>query len=142
MIAAANSAKIDLEEKFYEEVNRVISEKITPIYNTFILIFAAGFAYFICIEQPECHSKDQKAYAIEYNGTEDVSEQFYWLCSVGMVLMLLKASAYYTQTRAGMFDAVRPFVILVNLMSLIGFFTAQYFRFRDPGRACSGDYLA
>ena len=59
-----------------------------------------------------------------------------------MVLMLLQASAYYSQTREGMFDTIRPFVILVNLMSLIWFFSLQYFRFRDPGRACSGDYLA
>ena len=47
-----------LEDQFYEKVNKVISDKITPIYNTFILIFAAGFAYFIVMEQPECYSKD------------------------------------------------------------------------------------
>ena len=48
----------NLEDQFYERVNKVISDKITPIYNTFILIFAAGFAYFIVMEQPECYSKD------------------------------------------------------------------------------------
>ena len=56
--------------------------------------------------------------------------------------MLLQASVYYTQTLEGKFDSVRPLVIIVNLMSLIWFFSLQYFRFRDPGRACSGDYLA
>ena len=47
-----------LEDQFYEKVNSDISNKITPIYNTFILIFAAAFAYFIIMEQPECFSKD------------------------------------------------------------------------------------
>ena len=115
---------------------------MTPIYNTFILIFAGVFAYFICIEQPECYSKDQKAYGVEYSNTENVTEQFYWLSAIGLTLLLLQAAAYHTQTRIGMFDAIRPFVILVNLMSLIWFFSLQYFRFRDPGRACSGDFLA
>ena len=40
-----------MEEEFYRQVNQVISEKITPIYNTFILIFAAFFAYFVMLEQ-------------------------------------------------------------------------------------------
>ena len=39
-----------LEEEFYQKVNHVVSEKVTPLYNTFILIFAAVFAYFIVIE--------------------------------------------------------------------------------------------
>ena len=39
-----------MEEEFYRQVNQVISEKITPIYNTFILIFAAFFAYFVMLE--------------------------------------------------------------------------------------------
>ena len=41
-----------IDEEFYRTVNRVIAEKITPLYNTCILIFAAVFAYFIVIEQP------------------------------------------------------------------------------------------
>ena len=39
-----------IDEEFYRTVNKVIGEKITPLYNTFILIFAAIFAYFIVIE--------------------------------------------------------------------------------------------
>ena len=39
-----------LEERHAEKVNRVISERVTPLYNTFILIFAAFFAYFIVLE--------------------------------------------------------------------------------------------
>lgn len=39
-----------IDEEFYRTVNRVIAEKVTPVYNMFILVFAAVFAYFIVIE--------------------------------------------------------------------------------------------
>ena len=39
-----------IDEEFYRTVNKVIAEKITPLYNMFILVFAAVFAYFIVIE--------------------------------------------------------------------------------------------
>ena len=39
-----------LEEQFYQKVNKVISDRITPLYNMFILIFATFFAYFIVLE--------------------------------------------------------------------------------------------
>ena len=41
-----------------------------------------------------------------------------------------------------MFDAVRPCVTMINLMSFIWFVAIQYFRFSDTGRACSGDFLS
>lgn len=41
-----------IDEEFYRTVNKVIADKVTPIYNMSILIFAAVFAYFIVIEQP------------------------------------------------------------------------------------------
>ena len=40
-----------LEDEFYYKVNNVISQKITPVYNTIILIFAAIFAYFVVMEE-------------------------------------------------------------------------------------------
>ena len=40
-----------LEDEFYNKVNNVISQKITPVYNTIILLFAAIFAYFIVMEE-------------------------------------------------------------------------------------------
>ena len=40
-----------------------------------------------------------------------------------------------------MFDTTRPWVIFVNLISLVWFISLQYFRFKDTGRACSGDYI-
>ena len=62
-----------LEEEFYNRVNGVISRKITPIYNTIILIFAAIFAYFVVMEENQCYAKDQKAWGVAYENTEDVS---------------------------------------------------------------------
>ena len=39
-----------IDEEFYRTVHKVIADKVTPIYNMFILVFAAIFAYFIVIE--------------------------------------------------------------------------------------------
>ena len=36
---------------------------------------------------------------------------------------------------------MRPFVILTNLMTFIWFVFLQYYRFKNTGRACSGDNL-
>ena len=47
-----------LEDEFYHRVNSVISRKITPIYNTVILIFAAIFAYLVVMEENQCYAKD------------------------------------------------------------------------------------
>ena len=40
-----------------------------------------------------------------------------------------------------MFDLMRPYIIITNLMTLIWFIALQYYRFKDTGRACSGDLL-
>ena len=63
------------EEEFYKNVNSLIATKVTPIYNTVILIFAAVFAYFIVIEQNQCYAResDRKAGAVAYANTEDVT---------------------------------------------------------------------
>ena len=49
---------IILEEQYYMKANKIISDRITPLYNAFILIFAAFFAYFLVLEQPMCYSKE------------------------------------------------------------------------------------
>jgi len=49
----------ELEEEFYRKVSSVISHKITPIYNTVLLVFAAGFAYFVVTEENQCFARDQ-----------------------------------------------------------------------------------
>ena len=36
---------------------------------------------------------------------------------------------------------IKLWIVLVNLLSLIWFISLQYFRFKDTGRACSGDYI-
>ena len=62
-----------LEEEFYRKVNSVIAQKVTPVYNTFILIFAAVFAYFVVMEENQCYARDQSAWAVQYSNTEDVT---------------------------------------------------------------------
>ena len=37
---------------------------------------------------------------------------------------------------------MRPYVILTNFATFTWFIALQYFRFKDTGRACSGDFLA
>ena len=42
---------LQIENEFYNKVNSVISEKITPFYNTFLLISSACFTYFILMNE-------------------------------------------------------------------------------------------
>ena len=59
----------------------------------------------------------------------------------GLGLLLLSSLMYYMQSKDDMFDMMRPYVILTNLATLTWFISLQYFRFKDTGRACSGDFL-
>ena len=36
---------------------------------------------------------------------------------------------------------MRPYVIINNLVMLIWFICLQYFRFKDTGRACAGEFI-
>ena len=36
-----------IENEFYNKVNTVISEKITPFYNTFLLLSGCFFTYYV-----------------------------------------------------------------------------------------------
>ena len=130
-----------LEEQYYSKANKIISERITPLYNGFLLIFAGFFAYFLALEQPQCFSKEGQAFGVQYMDTENVSDQFYWLSLAGVFLLLLQALLYNIQTKDDMQDATRPWILLTHLMSLIWFITLQYYRFKQTGRACSGDYI-
>ena len=76
-------------------MNYVISQKITPIYNAFILIFAAVFAYFVVMEQNQCYARDRSAWGVQYSNTEDVTHQFYLISVSGMVLLSMSALMYY-----------------------------------------------
>ena len=130
-----------LELEFYRKVNAVIANKITPIYNFCILVFAAFFAYFVVMEPNQCFARDQSAWGVQYSNTEDVTHQFYLLSVSGMVLLLIGALMYYLQGKEDMYDIMRPYVILINFATLGWFLSLQYFRFKDTGRACSGDFL-
>lgn len=78
---------------------------------------------------------------MQYSDTEDVTIQFYWLSLAGLSLLLLQAVMYYVQSREEMFDTMRLWVILTNLSTLSWFVLIQYYRFKDSGRACSGDFV-
>ena len=48
---------------------------------------------------------------------------------------------YYLQGKEEMFELMRPYVIITNLMTLGWFMALQFYRFKDTGKACSGDLL-
>lgn len=41
-----------------------------------------------------------------------------------------------------MYDTMRFWVLLVNMATFVWFIALQYYRFKDSGRSCSGDFLA
>ena len=53
-----------MEYEFIRKVNRDIAGKVTPIYNTYLLITASVFAYFIVMEENKCYAKGQKAFGV------------------------------------------------------------------------------
>ena len=122
-------------------MNYDIAHKVTPVYNTFLLISAAFFAYFIVVEENQCYAKNQEAWAVEYDDTVDVTKQFYLLANCGLILLLVSVLMYYLQGKEDMFELMRPYVIITNLVTLAWFVALQYYRFKDTGKACSGDLL-
>ena len=84
--------------------------------------------------------KSKPTPVLNRDDAEDVTNQFYWLSMIGMCILLVQALVYYIQTREEMFIVTMPWTILVNIISLIWFICLQYFRFKDSGRACSGDF--
>ena len=69
-----NSQIKALEVEFVKRVNYDIAHKVTPVYNTFLLIAAAFFAYFIVVEENQCFAKNQEAWAVEYDNTDDITK--------------------------------------------------------------------
>lgn len=70
-----------------------------------------------------------------------MTRQFYLLSNGGLIILLISFLMYYLQGKEGMFDTMRPYVIIVNLITLTWFIAVQFYRFKQTGRACSGDYL-
>lgn len=122
-------------------MNRDIAGKVTPVYNTFLLVAAAFFGYFIINESNQCFAKDHLVNAVELDGSQDVTKQFYLLSNCGLILLLVSVLMYYLQSKDGMFEMMRPYVIITNLLTLSWFIALQYYRFKPEGRACSGDFL-
>ncbi len=48
---------------------------------------------------------------------------------------------YLIQGRDNMFNIMRPYVIITNILTLSWFIALNYYRFKNTGRACSGDFL-
>ena len=130
----------DLESQFVKKVNGDIARKVTPLYNIFMLESAAGFAYFLMTTQPQCYAKGKQVWASETVDVENVTYQFFLLSAAGLVLMILGALMYALQARGDLFEMMRPYVILTNLITLTWFIILQAMRFKETGRACSGDY--
>ena len=78
---------------------------------------------------------------MEYDNTEDVTRQFYLLCNCGLVMHLILVLLYSLQGKKDMYELMRPYVIISNLLTFGWFISLQYYRLRDTGRACSGDLL-
>ena len=130
-----------MEVDFIRRVNKDIAHKVTPVYNAFLLIAAAFFAYFIVVENNQCYAKNNEAWAVEYENTVDVTKEFYLMANCGLILLLVSVLMYYLQGKEDMFELMRPYVIITNLLTLAWFITLQYYRLKDTGRACSGDFL-
>ena len=47
------------------------------------------FAYFIVMEENKCYAKANKAFAVQYEDSEDITRIFYFLSNMGMVLSLI-----------------------------------------------------
>ena len=58
-------------------------------------------------------------------------------------MLVLGASAfcYHLQAKEGMYFVFRPLVITLNICTIIWATLLVYFRYRNSGRACSGDFL-
>ena len=110
-----------IENEFYNKVNTVISEKITPFYNTFLLLSGCFFTYYVLMGEQQCYATDRNAYGIEYDNTQDVTYQFFVISYVGIGMMLLSSFVYFLQGRPGMYDLLRPYLIIVNLSYLAWF---------------------
>ena len=130
-----------LEEEFYKRVNLVISKKVTPTYNVIMLLYCSIFGYYILKDDNQCYARDMNAWAIQYSNTEDVTHQWYLLQCAGIVLLLISVLLYQVASSPDMFHLMRPYVICINLITLVWFVSLQYYRFKDTGRACAGDFL-
>ena len=84
---------------------------MTPLYNLYLLACAAVFGYFSVYEGNQCYAKDSNAWAVQYEFTEDVTQEFYLLSNLGLVVHTVSVVIYYVQGLPLMFNKVKPFVI-------------------------------
>ena len=135
-----------LEQDFVDHVNSAIASKVTPVYNLYLVVCSCAFGYLL-YKQDElaCFAVDSDVIVMDnlantQKGANCVSKEFWLLANSGIVVTLVGAFLYFMQSRSGMFDVMRPYVILNNLITLAWFVLLQYYRFKPSGRACSGDF--
>ena len=67
------------------------------------------------MSENQCYAADKEAFGVEYDNTEDVTYQFYYTSVVGIGMMLICVLVYHLQGKPGMYDVLRPYLIIVNL---------------------------
>ena len=126
-----------MEQEFVKSVNAEIANKVTPLYNIYLCVAAAFFAFIVMTKgDDKCLVKDGKV------TTEDdfsnVAKLFYLESAAGLVLALVSVLLYHMQSKSmQMYDVMRPYVIFSNLIFLIWFIAVQVTRFGQNGEACS-----
>ena len=58
-----------------------------------------------------------------------------------MTFLLVSVLMYYLESKEDMQRIMRPYVLFTKAVFFAWFAALCYYRFRDTGRACSGDFL-
>ena len=109
------------EKSLNETVNIAIAERITPIYNTFTLVFAAIFCYFCVMEPTQCYARETQAWSTPYQNTEDVTYQFRVLNITGLAILLISVIVYHSETKS--LGSMNRVVVATKLAFLVWFFS-------------------
>ena len=83
----------ELEREFVFKTNKAIAERVTPLYNIFLLASAACFGYLVYTQgDAECYAKGtQIMQDASEEGTSNVAKEFWLLANAGVVLYVLSA---------------------------------------------------
>ena len=59
-----------------------------------MLIYSSIFAYFVLNEDTQCYARDESAFSISYDNTEDVTRQWYILSIAGTAILVTASLLY------------------------------------------------
>ena len=104
------------------------------------MVFAAVFAYFCIADSNQCYSDvaNAGAWGKDYNNAVDVTASFTHMSQAGLAMIIISMVLYYFETK---FDSAKIAAIVARIFFCVWFVALLYTRFRNTGRACSGDYL-